>query len=99
MYNSKKNIKMNDKNKAPFKVEDVNWDELSGIGILKDELEQAGELETLLRGEKTGVVEQNAEGIMLNEQPAVSAKQGDYISLKTDKEVRRGDKVYKEVKR
>lgn len=47
---------MNDKNKAPFTVEDVNWDELSGIGILKDELEQAGELETLLRGEKTGVV-------------------------------------------
>lgn len=56
MYNSKTNFKMNDKNKAPFKVEDVNWDELSGIGILKDELEQAGELETLLRGEKTGVV-------------------------------------------
>ena len=50
------NFKMNDQNKAPFKVEDVNWDELSGIGILKDELEQAGELETLLRGEKTGVV-------------------------------------------
>ena len=47
---------MNFKNKTPFKVEDVNWDELSGIGILKDELEQAGELETLLRGEKTGVV-------------------------------------------
>ena len=56
MYNTKMNFKMNDKNKAPFKVEDVNWDELSGIGILKDELEQAGELETLLRGEKTGVV-------------------------------------------
>ncbi len=56
MYNSKKKFKMNDKNKALFKVEDVNWDELSGIGILKDELEQAGELETLLRGEKTGVV-------------------------------------------
>lgn len=56
MYNSKMNFKMNDKNNAPFKVEDVNWDELSGIGILKDELEQAGELETLLRGEKTGVV-------------------------------------------
>ena len=52
MYNSKMNFKMNDKYKAPFKVEDVNWDELSGIGILKDELEQAGELETLLRGEK-----------------------------------------------
>lgn len=50
------NFKMNDKNKAPFTVEDVNWDELSEIGIMKDELEQAGELETLLRGEKTGVV-------------------------------------------
>lgn len=50
------NFKMNDKNKTPFKVEDVNWDELSGIGILKDELEQAGELEALIRGEKTGVV-------------------------------------------
>ena len=50
------NIKMNDKNKAPFKVGDVNGDELAGIGIRKDELEQAGELETLLRGEKTGVV-------------------------------------------
>lgn len=50
------NFKMNHKNKAPFKVEDVNWDELSGIGILKDELEAAGELDTLLRGEKTGVV-------------------------------------------
>ena len=47
---------MNDNNKAPFKVEDVNWEELSGIGILKDELEEAGELETLLRGEKTGIV-------------------------------------------
>lgn len=47
---------MNDKNNMAFKVEDVNWEELSGIGILKDELEQAGELETLLRGEKTGVV-------------------------------------------
>ena len=56
MYNSKTNFKMNDKNIAPFMVEDVNWDELSGIGILKDELELAGELETLLRGEKTGVV-------------------------------------------
>ena len=50
---------MNDKNKAPFTVEDVNWDELSEIGIMKDELEQAGELETLLRGEKTGIVSLN----------------------------------------
>lgn len=43
-------------NNAPFKVEDVNWDELSGIGILKDELELSGELDTLLKGEKTNVI-------------------------------------------
>lgn len=40
----------------PFKAEDVNWDELSGIGILKDELELSGELDTLLSGEKTSVL-------------------------------------------
>ena len=40
----------------PFSVNDVNWEELAGIGILKDELEMAGELTTLLSGEKTGVL-------------------------------------------
>jgi glucan-binding YG repeat protein len=40
-----------------------------------------------------------ADGIMLNEKPTTSAKQGDYISLKVVSEVRRGDKVYKEVPR
>ena len=44
---------MNKENNTPFKAEDVNWDELAGIGILKDELEMSGELDTLLRGEKT----------------------------------------------
>ncbi len=39
-----------------FREEDVNWEELAGIGILKDELEEAGELLTLLAGEKTGVL-------------------------------------------
>lgn len=53
----------------------------------------------LFMGEKTGVVEQKAEGIMLDEKPTTGAKQGDYISLKTVQEVRRGDKVYKEVAR
>lgn len=53
----------------------------------------------LFMGEKTGVVEQKAEGIMLDEKPTSGAKQGDYISLKTLQEVRRGDKVYKEVAR
>ncbi len=27
-----------------YSEDEVNWDELAGIGILKDELEQAGEL-------------------------------------------------------
>ena len=49
-------MNMNNSNNAPFKVEDVNWKELESIGILKDELEMAGELETLLKGEKTNVI-------------------------------------------
>ena len=40
----------------PFCEDDVNWEELAGIGILKDELEEAGELTTLLSGEKTGIL-------------------------------------------
>ena len=47
---------MNKENNTPFKVEDVNWEELAGIGILKDELEMSGELDTLLKGEKTNVI-------------------------------------------
>ena len=43
-------------NNTPFKAEDVNWEELAAIGILKDELEMAGELDTLLRGERTNVI-------------------------------------------
>lgn len=49
-------MKTKNSNNTPFKVEDVNWDELSSIGILKDELELEGELETLLKGEKTNVI-------------------------------------------
>ena len=45
-------MEMNKENNTPFKAEDVNWDELAAIGILKDELE----LDTLLSGEKTNVV-------------------------------------------
>lgn len=41
---------------TPFRDEEIDWEELSGIGILRDELETAGELDTLLRGEKTGVL-------------------------------------------
>jgi hypothetical protein len=48
-------MKMNDK-ATPFTEKDVNWDELAAIGILRDELELSGELEPLLRGEKTGII-------------------------------------------
>ena len=44
------------KNNTPFKAEDVNWEELAAIGILKDELEMAGALDTLLGGERTNVI-------------------------------------------
>lgn len=47
---------METKKNTPFKAEDVNWDELASIGILKDELELSGEMDTLLRGEKTKVL-------------------------------------------
>lgn len=45
-----------DKGGMSFKAEDVDWNELAGIGILKDELEMAGELDILLSGEKTSVI-------------------------------------------
>ncbi|MBQ4499452.1 MAG: U32 family peptidase [Alistipes sp.] len=67
--------------------------------VLVEACEVQEDDDLLFMGEKTGVVEQKAEGIMLDEKPTTSAKQGDYISLKTVQEVRRGDKVYKEVAR
>jgi hypothetical protein len=48
-------MKTNDK-ATPFDEKDVNWDELAAIGILRDDLELSGELDALLRGEKTGVI-------------------------------------------
>jgi hypothetical protein len=48
-------MKTNDKAHL-FDEKDVKWDELSAIGILRDELEQSGELEKLLKGEKTGII-------------------------------------------
>lgn len=47
-------MKKENGNDMPFKADEVNWDELSGI--MKDELELSGEMDTLLRGEKTKVM-------------------------------------------
>ena len=49
-------MKKENENDMAFKAEDVNWDELHDIGIMKDELELSGELDTLLKGEKTKVM-------------------------------------------
>lgn len=43
-------------NNTPFNTEDVNWEELSEIGIEKDDLEHSGELDALLNGNKTNVM-------------------------------------------
>ena len=53
----------------------------------------------LIMGETTGVVEQKAEGIVLNNKVVPGVKQGDVCSIKTTEIVRRGDKLYKEVVR
>lgn len=39
-----------------FNEKDVNWDELAAINIYKDELSVSGNLDKLLRGEKTDVI-------------------------------------------
>lgn len=56
--------------------------------------------EVLWLGDKTGVVEQTVGEIRLDEQPAQAVKQGDLCSIKVEGgEIRRGDKLYKEVAR
>lgn len=39
-----------------YKEEDINWDELAAINIYKDELDKSGNLDKLLKGEKTDVI-------------------------------------------
>lgn len=48
-----------DHNDMPFPLDTINWDELAGIGIRRDELEESGELEALLQGEKTEILSLN----------------------------------------
>lgn len=78
----------------------TNYFKRIGVAEVLVEASELNEGDALLfMGEKSGVVEQSAEGIMVCEKPATVAKQGEYVSLKTVQEVRRGDKVYKEVPR
>ena len=50
-------------------------------------------------GATTGVLEQKAEAIYLNEGPVESVRQGDVCSIRTERPVHRGDKLYKEIDR
>lgn len=78
----------------------TNYFKRIGVAEVAVEACEVAEGERLLfMGEKTGVVEQRADGLHVDEKPADKAVQGQYISLKTVAEVRRGDKVYKEVER
>jgi hypothetical protein len=47
---------MDNKQGHMYKEEDINWNELSAINIYKDELEKSGNLDKLLKGEKTDVI-------------------------------------------
>ena len=51
----------------------------------------------LWTGETTGALEQRAEGLMLDEQPATEVTQGNHCSIRTPQLVRRGDRLYKMV--
>lgn len=48
-----------DSKPMPFRNEEIDWEELSGIGILRDELEASGELDMLMQGGKTKVLPLN----------------------------------------
>ena len=50
-------------------------------------------------GATTGMVEQRAAEIYLDEHPVPSVKQGDVCSIKTVGEIHRGDRLYKEIDR
>ena len=43
-------------NPTKIKESDVNWQDLEGVGINKDELERNGDLERLLNGEPVNII-------------------------------------------
>ncbi|MDR1877418.1 MAG: DUF4099 domain-containing protein [Flavobacteriaceae bacterium] len=47
---------MNNNQGHIYKEEDIKWDELAAINIYKDELEKSSNLDKLLKGEKTDVL-------------------------------------------
>jgi hypothetical protein len=47
---------MNTISNTKIKESDVNWEDLEGIGISKEELERNGDLERLLNGEPVSII-------------------------------------------
>ncbi|WP_165045527.1 DUF4099 domain-containing protein [Dysgonomonas sp. ZJ709] len=47
---------MNTDKKHMHDESSINWEELAGIGIYRDELEKSGEIDRLLDGEKTNPI-------------------------------------------
>jgi hypothetical protein len=43
-------------NHTKIKESDVNWEDLAGIGIRKEDMERNGDLERLLNGEQVSVI-------------------------------------------
>lgn len=39
-----------------YREEDIKWDELAAINIYKEDLEKSGNLDKLLKGEKTEII-------------------------------------------
>ena len=50
-------------------------------------------------GATTGMLEQCAEAIYMDDKPVMSVRQGDVCSIKTTGEIHRGDRLYKEIDR
>lgn len=76
----------------------TNFFKKIGVAEVLVEAAPINEGESLIwMGETTGVVEQRAEGLTLNERVVSQVPQGVYCSIKTPQLLRRGDKLYKMV--
>lgn len=47
---------MNQNTRQIFKAEDLDWKELEATGILREKLEESGDMELLLQGDTTKVI-------------------------------------------
>ena len=67
------------------------------IKVQASELEEGQDI--VFMGKTTGVYKSVAENLIVDEKPAKVAKQGDELTFKVNERVRRGDKLYKIIKK